>query len=302
MKKKKKFNNIIDSWLLQKKVLVKESTYCRYIEIVNIYIRPYFGNMYTYQINNDIVNKYIFNLVHKNKLNNKTIKDITVLIKQIFKYAYINLNVVSPKCNKESIKILNKEEQEKLEKYLCSNINEINICILLCLYTGLRIGEVCALKWKNIDLDNGILNVTNTILRIKDLEGNNNKTKVIISTPKSYKSIRNIPIPFEILNYLKVLYKKVNNDENYILTNNLKYLEPRSFYYHYKKITKELELLKYNFHVLRHTFATRCISLGFDYKTLSEILGHSDVKITLSIYVHPSDELKIKSMEKLHLY
>lgn len=301
MKRRIKLNKKIDLWLLKKKMLVKESTFSRYNEIVDIYIRPYLGNIYTHKFNNELLTKYIYNLVNKTNLNNKTIKDITILLKQIFKYSDVNVDVFYPKYKKNDVKILEEKEQKKLEKYLCNNLNYINMGILLSLYTGLRIGEICALKWKNIDLEKGIVFVENTILRIKDLEGNN-KTKVIITTPKSHNSIRYIPIPNEILILLIKISENITNDDNYFITNSLKYMEPRTFYYHYKKIMKRLELQNYNFHALRHTFATRCISLGFDSKTLSEILGHSDIRITLSLYVHPNNQIKVNNMEKLHLY
>lgn len=301
MKKRIKFNYYINLWLSQKEISVKKSTLSRYIEIVNIYIRPYFNDLYIYKINDEIVYKYTLDLLDKN-LSNKTVKDILVLLKQLFKYSKIDINICLPKCNKKGIKVLKKEEQKIIENYICNNLDCINFGIILSLYTGLRIGELCSLKWTNINLVDRTITITNTILRIKNFDDNSSKTKVIFNTPKSLKSLRIIPIPSQILKYLTELKNNVSSENNYFLTNSLKYMEPRSYYYHYKKIMKILNLQSYNFHVLRHTFATRCIELGFDYKTLSEILGHSDIRITLSLYVHPSNELKIMNMEKLKMY
>ena len=301
MKKRIKFSYYINLWLSQKEISVKKSTLSRYIEIVNIYIRPYFNDLYIYKINDEIVYKYTLDLLDKN-LSNKTVKDILVLLKQLFKYSNVDVNICLPKCNKKDIKVLKKEEQKIIENYICNNIDCSNFGIILSLYTGLRIGELCSLKWTNINLVNRTITITNTILRIKNFDDNSSKTKVIFNTPKSLKSLRIIPIPSQILKYLIELKNNVSSENNYFLTNSLKYMEPRSYYYHYKKIMKILNLQSYNFHVLRHTFATRCIELGFDYKTLSEILGHSDIRITLSLYVHPSNELKIMNMEKLKMY
>lgn len=255
------------------------------------------------RINNNMVSDFVEDLIQNKKLNSKTVKDIIVLLKQIFSYADIKVNIPSPKVHKNNIEILEKKEQKKLEDYLKSNKSSLNISILLSLYTGIRIGELCSIRWSNIDFQKNLIHISNTILRIKDWNENDvTKTRVIIDTPKSVESIRDIPIPNDIMILLNEAHQKVDNDDCYLITNKMKYMEPRTFYYHYKKIMKELDLDHYNFHTLRHTFATRCIELGFDYKTLSEILGHSDVQITLSMYVHPSNELKYKNMEKLKLF
>ncbi len=301
MFKNKRLNYYIDSFLLDKKITVKESTYCRYLDIINNYIRPEFGNMSVKNINKDLLNNYFISLSKINRLNNKTIKDIIVLFKQILRDCNINYSITLPKETKKNIQILTKDEQKILEKELCSNINSFNLGVLICLYTGIRIGELCALRWKDIDINNGFISINHTIIRIKDFDGEN-KTKVIISSPKTNNSIRQIPVPKQVLNILVNQKRKVDNDNNYLLTNSLKLMEPRSCLNHYYKLIKKINLKKYNFHVLRHTFATRCVELHFDYNTLSEILGHSSVKITLSTYVHPSINLKISSMQKLELY
>lgn len=302
MRKNKQFEYYINSWLIQKNFSVKESTMSRYSEIVNIYIKPTFGNLHINKINNQLVLKYLNYLINNDNLKSKTKKDIVTLLKQIFKFSNINIDIKLPKCNKKKIKILTKSEQHRLEEYVKNNLNFTNIGILLSLYMGLRIGELCSLKWENIDLNNKTITISSTLLRIKNLNDDISKTKIVIDTPKTNNSLRVIPIPSSIFKLLLQLHKNVNNKENYVLTNTVKFIEPRAYYYSYKKIMKLLKLEEYNFHSLRHTFATRCVELGFDYKTLSEILGHSDIKMTLSFYVHPTNELKIKSMEKLKMF
>lgn len=301
----KTLNNLIESWLLQKKLTVKESTYIRYIELINVHIKPTLGKINLSRINNDLISKFIYdkiqtgNSITHQGLGNKTIKDIVTVLKQITKYGNIYINVNSPKIQKKSVSILELKEQKKLEKYIFTNKNYTNLGILLSLYTGLRIGEVCALQWKDIDIKKSTLTVNHTVLRIKDLNSTTrSRTKIVINEPKTDNSKRIIPIPSSIMDYVKDLKSK---DNYYVISNSEKNIEPRIYYEKYKKILKELNMEKYNFHILRHTFATRCISLGFDPKTLSEILGHSDIKITLSLYVHPTNKLKKISMEKLKL-
>lgn len=163
--------------------------------------------------------------------------------------------------------------------------------------TGMRIGEVCALKWEDIILEEQCLYVHQSMQRVQNKEEKDSKTKVIIQTPKSDCSIRKIPVPNEMLQLL-VLSKKQN--EAFLLTGLVNsYIEPRCLENHLDAVTKACGISKINFHALRHTFATRCVELGFDIKSLSEILGHASVDITLNRYVHPSMELKQKNMNRL---
>lgn len=300
-KKDNTFNSIIDSWLLQKKLTLKETSYSRYYELISKHIRPSFGNINTNKIDNDMVSKFILKKIDE-KLSPKTIKDITTLFKQIAKYGNLNITVSSPKTSKNAIRILNELEQKNLELYIQNNFNNKELGIFIALYMGLRIGEVCALKWSDIDFENELISIKRTISRVKNFDNlTDKKTKLIFTEPKTDNSKRVIPIPKSILHFLKAVKDKCNCDEYYVLTNTAKFIEPRSYYNHYKKILKKLELGGFHFHTLRHTFATRCIELGFDPKTLMEILGHSDIKITLAFYVHPTNHLKIESMNKLKL-
>lgn len=296
--RKKTLNDGIDEWLIQKKLIVKESTYARYCSIVNVHIRPILGNIQIAYLTYDKIVRFI-NIQTKSRenhvLTNRTIRDIVVVLKQILNYLGIYYKIISPKPEKKEITILKKEEQKKLEEYLITHINPNYLGILLSLYAGLRIGEVCALRWKDIDLEEKKIYINHTMMRIQDPEVAH-KTKIIIGEPKTIQSKRCIPIPSCLLSTLR---KMKAMDEDYILTNTEHFIEPRTYYNHYLKVLHLLELKKHKYHTLRHTFATRCIELGFDPKTLCEILGHADIKITLSLYVHPSDDMKVKSMEKL---
>lgn len=298
---KNSFINLCNSWLLQKRLGVKQSSYSRYVDIVNNHLIPYFGDIEKDKINNDLASNFIISKI-KLGLSNKTIKDIVVVLKQITKYGNINITINSPKVIPKAVKIMGIEDQVKLESYIKNNFDNIELGIFIALYMGLRIGEVCGLKWKNVDIENQVIYVYHTVSRVKNMDENSRyKTKVIIDEPKTINAKRTIPIPPTIIPFFKAIKNKNSNEENFILTNSKKLIEPRCYYNKYKKILKKLEIAGFNFHALRHTFATRCIELGFDPKTLMEILGHSDIKITLAFYVHPTDNLKVKSMEKLSL-
>ena len=169
--------------------------------------------------------------------------------------------------------------------------------ILICLYTGLRIGEICALKWKNINLDDGTIRITSTIQRIQTFDSLQ-KTQVLESCPKSQCSIRTIPLPESLIELMRPY--SVDNSGAYILTGlDNCFIEPRLYEYIFDKYISEAGIPTVNFHTLRHTFATRCVELDFDIKSLSEILGHANTKITLDRYVHPSIERKRIQMNRL---
>ncbi len=293
-----KFSKSVYSWLKSAKIRCKKTTYSNYQYIVDAHILPEFKDIKIKDLNNDLVNSFTEKLL-ANKLEAKTVKDILVIVKQICKYAGIDIVISMPKVKKNSIQILEKKEQQILEKFLQENISFKNLGIYLCLYTGLRIGEICALKWENIDLENGNIYIKETITRIKNSDSKSKqKTIILIDSPKSMSSFRVIPLPAFLTHLFKTTIKNVN-ESDYFLTGTKNYIEPRNYFNYYKRIMKKLGIKDYNFHALRHTFATRCVESGFDPKLLSEILGHSSVKITLERYVHPSYDNKVFMMNKL---
>jgi integrase len=288
----------INLWMNNSKIKNKKSTFSNYQYILKSRIIPKFAKVKKKTISLDIINKFTSELLDEG-LAAKSVKDILIILQQILKIGNINIKIPMPKVPKTEIQILKKEEQLKLEKELMSNLNETTFGIYLCLYTGLRIGELCALQWKNIDLNNKKINIKKTLVRIKNPEEKTKKkTIVIIDEPKSVSSIREIPIPDFIIPTLRKLSVDATPDTFFISVTE-KFVELRTFFNRYKKILYSIELKKYNFHALRHTFATRCIENGCDPKTLSEILGHSSVKITLERYVHPNYENKVLMMNQL---
>ena len=206
---------------------------------------------------------------------------------------------------KPEIHVLERGEQKLLEQMAMEDGSLVSLGILVTLYTGLRIGEVCALQWKDISLEYSLITVRQTIFRIQEYDapeseeaGRKSRTRLILSSPKTEASRRKIPIADRLKTYMQG-YR--NKPETYLLTGTEGYMEPRTFYGKYRRFLRECGLEAYNYHALRHTFATRCVESGADIKSLSEILGHSDVSVTLSRYVHPSMEQKKMTIEKMFL-
>jgi len=209
----------------------------------------------------------------------------------------MDIEFFSPRRSCKSIQVLSKNDPLKLEQFLLQNPCPFHLSIILTMYSGIRIGELCALKWEDISLSNGTIYVHKTLMRIQNnTENAGPKTNVITSIPKTERSIRVIPLPSIIITYIKKYQK---SGECYLLTGNKDWMEPRACLKKYKQVLQRAEVQSFSFHSLRHTFATRCIEVGMDVKSLSEILGHSDVNITMQRYVHPTLEQKRQQIERL---
>lgn len=291
-----------DSWLLSVKIKCKLSTYNKYKNLYNNYIYSVIHDLETNQINISVVQNI---MLMNAELSAKTRNDILCVIKQILDYAEmngcknnINLKGICVRQENREMRVLTLEEQNRFTDFLLSESDLCKMGVYLCLYTGLRIGELCALKYENISFDNGILSVRKTMQRVQ-VENESVKTKVIFTEPKSRSSVRDIPLPKRLSEIMYKWYGSMKPDD-YILTGKSnKFIEPRLVEYRFKNYIKLCGLKDVNFHALRHTFATRCIEAGFDIKTLSEILGHVNVNITLNRYVHSSMEFKRANMDKL---
>ena len=299
-KRRKNFRVVTEEWLKYKKNTVKKSTYYNYSYSVEKYLYPKFADQDITQIKdyNDFIEKLTDTLAPK------TVRDIITKLKEIINFyeeehnTKLNIKKMSlTKMNKKEIQILSNKEKQKLEKYCIEQNSLKSLGILICLNTGLRIGEVCALRWENIDFESKKIHIEKTIERIYSKE--ENKTIVIIDTPKSITSVRTIPINSKLYNILKQIRGKSKKTDFVLTGSSEHYVEPRNYQYHFKEILKRSKVKKYKFHTLRHTFATNCIEAGMDIKSLSEILGHADVSITLNIYVHSSDKAKRKYLEKI---
>lgn len=307
------FHEIALQWLSNIRESVKESSYAKYHSTVTKHLIPYFTKMKIIDIDNMVVEKFIQDKYKNGKLNGKgslsakSVHDMYCVLIQILKFAeknhYIqtcNYDVALPKVEECYCNVFSKSEKIKLEQYVRLNTDLKKLGILLVMYTGIRIGELCALKWSDIDINNGTLRITKTLQRIKNTDtGSEHKTKIIIGKPKSQKSVRSIPLQSFLLEIL-IPFKQKYSDNAYLLTGSeTKFTEPRAYEKTYKKYLKECHIPNIKFHALRHTFATNAVEKNFDTKSLSEILGHSTVRFTLDRYVHPSDKVKRENMERL---
>ena len=203
---------------------------------------------------------------------------------------------ISLNNSRDEIEILSKTSFKKLHTFLLANFSFSNLGILIVMNTGLRIGEICALKWEDIDLVDSKILVSKTLQRVYDRK--EKTSKIIIDTPKTISSKREIPISNEIVRLVKPL-KRVVNNSFFVISNSISPIEPRTYREIFKKILLKNELPVVKFHSLRHTFATRCVEANSNYKTISSILGHSNVVTTMNLYVHPNNEEKKQCIERM---
>ena len=307
-KNKLLYKDWIWDWLSYKKDYIKESTYANYSNIISNHIAPDLGKYYLKDLNNKIIQEFLLKKYKIGRLDNlgglssKTIRDIVAIIKSSLKFAMkedlisnFNLDFIYPKISsKDKIYTISKQDQNKLIDYILKNQSSKNFGILLTLYSGIRIGELCALQWKDIDFKNNILNINKTLQRVYIKDKQINKSKLIITNPKTHNAEREIPLNKD---FAKELKKFKTDNEDYILSGSRKWIEPRTYRRFFARTLEKVKIDKINFHGLRHTFATNCIKLGVDYKTVSELLGHATVNITLNLYVHPQMSQKKKCID-----
>lgn len=301
------FSDLSEMWLRSIQASVKESTWIKYRNILKCSVVPRLGNTNLSEIDYSAVSALCNNFMESGGkdqcgLAAKTVADALSLIKAVIKYAsrmkYITDRTVldvSVKVKNAPLRVLTVQEQQILISKLMEKLDFTGLGVYICLFTGIRVGELCALTWDDISLENNMIHIHRTMQRIQtpDCE---KKTAILIAEPKSQCSIRDIPIAGTLRE--KLMQQTVK--EGYVLTGNKnKYVEPRTMQNRFKAIAERCGIRDVHFHTLRHTFATRCIEVGFDVKSLSEILGHANVSITLNRYVHPSMELKQKNMDKL---
>ena len=303
MVNKKNIRQIAKLWEEEKRQYVKKSTYAAYCLIVDIHILPAFGQQEG--IREKDVQEFVLQKLDSG-LSQKTVKDILIVLRMILKFGsknnyctYIPFDVKFPmESNKQELEVLSVANQKKIMRFLEENFTFRNLGIFICLSTGVRIGEICALTWNDVDIESGVIHVRKTVQRIYIREEGRAHSELIIDTPKTSNSMRDIPMTKDLLNILKPL-KKVVNEQYFVLTNDTTPTEPRAYRNYYKKLLEKLGIPSIKFHGLRHSFATRCIESHCDYKTVSVILGHSNISTTLNLYVHPNYEQKKKCIDKM---
>lgn len=304
--RKRRFSYYCDEWLLLNRSRVKPSTYVKYCGILEKHIKPKLGGCLVQALSSVIIEQFGHELLFEEELAPKTVKDILTMLHSIIKYTarqfpdtFPSVEIIYPKIPKKEMRVLTREEQTRLVQYLLNDMDGCKFGVLLALLTGMRIGEVCALRWENISLTEQTIKVRSTMQRLRDFDDTNaNRTKIVISDPKSETSVRVIPLTEYAARLCKT--QQCGKRDAFVLTGESgRYIEPRTLQYRLEHYTADCGLEGVHFHTLRHTFATRCVEVDFEIKSLSEILGHSSPRITLERYVHSSMELKRDNMNKL---
>lgn len=306
---KRTFGDALNLWLEHNRVRCKGSTMRKYEFLIETHILPKLGAVKLRDLSATMINRFLTEKLTGGRLKGdgglapSYVRTITQVITGAVKYAVseemcppLKTTVFRPQEAKRDLTILGADDLLRLEDALITRRDRTAIGILLSLYTGLRIGEVCALRWEDIELDIHVLHVRRTVSRVSDRSGAGGSV-LTIDAPKTKASVRDIPIS----SFLSGILRPARPDDPkcYVASGKAKFLSPRTFEYRYHSLLRECGVKRINYHALRHTFATRCIEAGIDVKSLSEILGHSDVRITLGTYVHSSMELKRTQMEKL---
>lgn len=305
------YSEVLVSWLQSVRINVKESTYMRYKQLISKHITAELGKYPINKISSQLVERFVEEKLINGRLDGngglspKTVTDIITIVKSSMDYAAYNglsvtcnLSKLSVKKKEKEMRVLTIDEQKKLASVLLNEMDLYKLGVFISLYTGIRIGELCALKWENLNIECKTLKIRETMQRIQSPEETEtSKTKIVFTEPKSKCSIRDIPLPDFLIDIIK---KFQGSPKAYVLTGDKnRYVEPRTMQNRFQKYVQESGIEKANYHSLRHTFATRCVEVGFEVKSLSEILGHANVNITLNRYVHSSFELKSNNMNKL---
>lgn len=310
-KSTKTFMDVLYLWAKQNKTNHKGATEAKYESLITAHIENELGGRKITEITAALLNDYANRKLKSGRLDGKGglspsyVRTIMIIVSSVMKYAAaegfcqpIKSIIYKPVPEKKDLEILSVTEQRKYEDFLFGNPTLTNLGILISLYMGLRIGEVCALSWENVDMAQRIIHVRSTVTRIKNTEGYGHaKTILAIGRPKTEASSRDIPIPSKLFPML--LKMKENAGSTFVISDQNSFVKPRTYEYRYHRTLEKCSIAPINYHALRHTFATRCIEVGVDVKTLSELLGHADVSITLNTYVHPSMQLKRNQIEKL---
>lgn len=301
--RQKTIREISVAWKEYKQPYVKQSTMAAYVLILENHILPNFGESDT--LHEQAVQDFVLRKI-ENGLSVKSVKDILIVLKMVMKFGVKNewmdyqewdIKYPSSSTTKE-LEVLSVANHKKILNHIQNHFSFTGLGIYISLCTGLRIGEVCALKWSDINVSEGTITVNRTIERIYIIDGTKKHTELVINTPKTQNSCREIPMTKELLAMVKPL-KKVVNEDFYVLTNDEYPTEPRTYRNYYGKLMEKLGIPKLKYHGLRHSFATRCIEAGCNYKTVSVLLGHSNISTTLDLYVHPNMEQKKRCIAKV---
>lgn len=308
----KKFEDVLALWLKTNQLKVKGATQAKYSYMIERHIKPILGKKRTSTLTAPIINDFLREKMNNGRLDGKGglsqsyVKTMAIIIESAWNFAVaegycqpLRNQIIKPSLIKKEMQILSVSAQQHFERLAINNINETITGIFIALYTGLRIGEVCALSWDDVDFENRIIHVRHTVSRIQNSKGACRETVLTLDLPKTKASVRDIPISPLLLPILIDMQSQTVS--NYVISTHQSFMSTRTFDYRFKKLLRDFGLPKISFHSLRHTFATRCVEVGVDIKSLSQMLGHSSVATTLNTYVHPSMDTMRLQIEKLQV-
>jgi integrase len=295
------FEQQVQRWIASKKPYVKRSTFSVYSVHLQSRLVPAFGPMTA--VTEADVQAFVDRQLGDG-MSIKTVKDMLMILKMVLRFAakqggWENRPMeihYPPVKTRAALPTLCLRDHKRLMTYLQEHTSNYNMGIFLCLGTGMRIGELCALKWEDLDLKAGYVRVSKTIQRIYSPFGRH--SELVVDAPKSANSFREIPLSHQMILAFRPLKREARGSW-YLLTGSPKPAEPRVFRNYFYRLCKELGLPRIPFHGLRHTFATRCIESKCDYKTVSALLGHANISTTLNLYVHPDLAQKKKVVEQM---
>lgn len=305
----KYFSDVLHTWLYANRVRIKGATEAKYSRLIESHIIPAIGGIKIRQLDSSTVNNFLDSKLKAGGLKNKKtlspsyVRTMAIIIEAAINYAVqeglcssLRTPINKPSVPKKDIVILSKQAEIELSEKLSCDRSTVAIGILLALQGGLRIGEVCALRWNDIDFEAGLIHVRHTVSRVP-CPNAEQKSMLIIDTPKTKSSIRNVPMPTSLHDILLCAYQ--NRSSEFVASSTQNFVGTRTFDYQYRKLLKQHNIQIFSFHTLRHTYATRCAESGMDAKTLSQLLGHASSNISLNIYVHPSMEIAMNHLEHI---
>lgn len=304
------FQELLSLWIADSQVRLKASTVYRYQYLIDTHILPELGSRSLESMTSPVINSFLANKLQDGRLDGTGglstayVRSISLVISSVLKFgaeqgmcSSVITKIKKPVLTPKELPVLSVSQQSALENTLLTGTDETKLGVYISLYTGLRIGEICALTWDDVDLKNRLVYVRNTVVRVKSGSDSDSKTHLVIDSPKTAASLRCIPICSNLYVVLSDYASKKRT--KFVVSPNESFVSPRTFDYRFKKLLDASNIPRINYHALRHTFATRCIEAGVDVKSLSEILGHANVSITLNTYVHSSIDLKRTQLEKI---
>ena len=299
-----RFKDACRLWETEKLKYVKASSLAAYSFVIRKHLEPYFSTL------DDVTNESVQELVDRNLNEGMTLttaKRIVLILEMISRFCerrgWMDLLTFKPiyPARKEKYKpeIITVREEKKLIRHLTENPKPLNLGLLICICCGLRNGEICGLKWSDIDFDNKIIYIRRTVYRLNGYMESATRSRLVIGLPKTADSSREVPVADSLLRILKSYNPGNADDSIFLMSGTHRPTDPQTFRNNFRNVLSRLGLPRHKVHSLRHTFATRCIESKCDVKTLSSILGHSNVSTTLNLYVHPDREQKRKCVENM---